>query len=108
MKALGEVLVAVLGVALFLISSVLVMGTSTGIVREHCVDSSQTIETGAIDVDSSWTYILWPPLPFANLDPPGTCVRNSPLREGLNAVGIWDLPLPEDQVIEHGRSQLGD
>lgn len=76
-------------------------GTSLGVVREHCV-----VDSGAPRVESKWTYILFPPLFFANQDPPGTCVRNSPLREGLAAAGIWELPSPERQVADHIVSQL--
>jgi hypothetical protein len=57
-------------------------------------------------VDKHWTYILWPPFTFASDDPPGRCVRNSPIRQGLDAVGVWKLPSPEEQVREHVAAQL--
>ena len=82
-------------------------GTSLGVVREHCLDLEASSRASA-DVDSKWTYILCPPLTFANLDPDGTCVRNSPLREGLEVIGIWDLPSPEEQVREHLQEQLDE
>lgn len=76
-------------------------------VREHCLDLDASSRAEA-DVDSKWTYILWPPLTFANLDPAGTCVRNSPLREALGALGIWELESPEEQVREHIQEQLDE
>jgi hypothetical protein len=43
----------------------------------------------------------------ADVRPPsGLCVRNSPLRVGLDAVGIWKLPSAEDQVRAHIIDQL--
>jgi hypothetical protein len=33
-------------------------------------------------------------------------VRHSPLREGLAAIGVWDLPPAEEQVREHIETQL--
>lgn len=82
------------------------MGASFGVVREHCVDvENSSAETG-IDIDNKWSYILWPPGPLANLDPAGGCVRNSPLREALNAAGLWELPSPEAQVRDHVQGQV--
>lgn len=81
-------------------------GTSLGVVREHCADAETSSPESGLDVDSSWTYILWPPLVFANADPAGTCVRNAPLREALDQVGIWDLPSAEEQVADHLREQF--
>jgi hypothetical protein len=57
-------------------------------------------------VESRWTYVVFPPIIFANLDPDGRCVRNSPLREGLSALGVWELPPPQEQVTEHIRDQV--
>lgn len=88
------------------IQAVLLMGTSMGVVRESCLDISSSMSSRSVKVDSSWTYIVWPPLVFANLDPAGRCVRNSPLREGLSALDIWSLPSPEVQVRDHIENQL--
>jgi hypothetical protein len=89
--------VAVIGVLL---------DTSMGVVHEHCLDTNASKSVGAVRVDSQWTYIVWPPLFFDAVDPPGRCVRNTPLREGLDAVGVWKLPAPEEQVRRHIVSQL--
>jgi len=102
---------ALLGTALgflFLLSQIIFWsGTSLGVVREYCLDAQSSRATNSVQVDSKWTYIVWPPLVFANADPTGTCVRNSPLREGLSAVGVWSLPVPEQQVRDHIEDQLG-
>lgn len=106
MRAFAEGAAATVAVVLQLVVFVLVAGTSMGVVREHCLDlEASSVETGA-DIDEKWTYILWPPLALSNLDPAGGCVRNSPLREGLNAVGIWPLPSAEAQVREHVEQQI--
>lgn len=78
------------------------LSTSTGVVYESCADPNS--RTG--DVESHWTYVLLPPLTLANIDPDGSCVRHSPLRQGLSAVGIWQLPSPRQQVFNHIRDQL--
>lgn len=92
---------------LFLLLQIIVWGgTSLGVVKEHCLDTELSRSTNSVQVNSSWTYILWPPLIFANADPSGTCVRNSPLREGLNSMGVWALPSPEEQVHDHIEDQL--
>jgi hypothetical protein len=95
------------GLVAVLINVVLIGGTSLGVVKEHCADLEQA-RAGVRDVDSGWTYILWPPLTLANLDPSGGCVRNSPLREGLAAIGLWELPSADEQVERHIREQLRD
>lgn len=95
-----------LGFILLLPQVLLWGGTSLGVVREYCLDESASVATKSVQVDSSWTYVVWPPLLFANSDPPGRCVRNSPLREGLSAIGVWDLPSAEKQVKQHIEDQL--
>lgn len=77
-----------------------------GVVREHCLNATATKATGSIQVDSHWTYIVWPPLYFSAADPAGRCVRNSPLHEALSYIGIWKLPPPTEQVRRHIASQL--
>lgn len=92
---------------LFLLSQVIFWGgTSLGVVREYCLDEEASRATNSVQVNSSWTYIVWPPLMLGNADPSGTCVRNSPLREGLHSVGVWTLPRPEEQVRDHIEEQL--
>lgn len=81
-------------------------GTSMGIVREHCLDFAASSPSAGVDIDDKWTYIIWPPFTLANLDPSGGCVRNSPLREALSGVGVWDLPSSEEQVREHIGQQV--
>jgi hypothetical protein len=99
-----ELLGGLLGIALGLVF----LSTSLGAVREYCLDTKATAASHSIVVEKHWTYVLWPPFFFASNDPPGRCVRNSPLREGLSAVGIWKLPSPEEQVRRHIASQLKD
>jgi hypothetical protein len=94
---------------IFLLSQVVFWGgTSLGVVHEHCLDVGASEASRSVEVDSKWTYILWPPLTFGAIDPSGRCVRNTPLREGLSAVGIWDLPSPEEQVRDHIQDQLNE
>ena len=100
--AVGALLLVVAQLLFF----ALVLSTTTGAVREHCADVQSSERLGFVDVDSNWTYIVWPPLIFSSLDPAGYCVRNSPLREGLAAIGVWDLPSPEEQVRRHVLEQV--
>jgi len=80
------------------------VGSATGIVYEICLDPDRST-AGKVEVEAHWTYIVFPPLIFSSIDPPGNCVRNTPLHQGLSAVGIWKLPPPEVQVERHLRSQ---
>lgn len=78
------------------------LASATGIVKEHCLASNAE---NIHQVESSWTYIIWPPLIFTALDPPGRCVRNTIAREALGKAGIWPLGTPSEQVDAHLRSQ---
>ncbi len=100
-KTAGTILAACLAVSFISLQIIAWAGTSMGVVREHCLDIEASQALGRPQVESGWEYILFPPITFANLDPNGICVRNSPLREGLAALGIWGLPSPEEQVREH-------
>jgi hypothetical protein len=109
MKERGSSWAAIAGVAglLFVLAQVVFwIGSATGIVREYCLDVPASRATNSVQVESSWTYVMWPPLIFSSADPPGRCVRNTPLHEGLSAIGIWKLPSPEQQVREHVAEQL--
>jgi len=100
---------AAIGIAGFLFilaQAIFWLGSSTGIVREYCLDVPASRATNSVQVESSWTYVMWPPLIFSSADPGGRCVRNTPLHEGLSALGIWKLPTPEQQVREHIAEQI--
>ncbi len=105
LSSIGAGLFAVLGLLFILAQFIFWGGTSLGVVRESCVDLERSTQS-RLEIDTHWTYILLPPGPLANIDPAGTCVRNSPLREGLSAIGIWELASPEQQVREHVEEQL--
>lgn len=63
--------------------------------REHCVSSGQ--QPGTLQIDSGWTFGV-PPFIFEDtLEEEQACIRNSPGREILSAVGIWPLGTPEEQ-----------
>ncbi len=80
------------------------VGSATGVVYEICLDPDRS-EPGRVVVEEHWTYVFFPPLILSSIDPPGRCVRNTPLHQGLSALGIWQLPPPERQVEQHIRSQ---
>ena len=94
----------VLASAFMLAQLVFWLGSSTGIVYEICLDPERSAP-GRVVVEEHWTYVFFPPLMLSSIDPPGRCVRNTPLHQGLSAVGIWRLPPPEQQVEDHIRSQ---
>ena len=80
------------------------LGSSTGIVYEICLDPERS-KPGMVAVEGHWTYVFFPPLLLSSIDPPGRCVRNTPLHQGLSALGIWTLPPPERHVVGHIGSQ---
>jgi hypothetical protein len=83
-------------------------GFGSGVVREHCIDSAASNATGEVQVDSRWTYIVWPPLVFAGKDPPpGRCVRNQPGTAALQYLGVRDLGGPNEQVRKSLQEKLG-
>ena len=100
-SAIGGLLGLVLVVAQFIFW----VGSATGIVYEICLDPDRSAP-GRIEVEGHWTYIVFPPLILSSIDPPGRCVRNTPLHQGLSAVGVWKLPSPEVQVERHLESQV--
>jgi hypothetical protein len=106
MRKATEALGAIIGGLLGLVVSVAVFSTSLGVVREYCLNIPASQAAHAVVVDKHWTYILWPPLVLSGDDPPGRCVRNTPLRQALDALGIWKLPSPEEQVRRHVVEQL--
>lgn len=108
LRDIAEGVAGLVGLFLGLATMVLSLAFGSGIVREHCLDVETSQAIGGVNVDTKWTYILWPPLPFASLDPPGRCVRNQPGREALDYVGVWELGEPEEQVREHAEEQVRD
>lgn len=106
MRGLLEGTLGLLWLVVVVAFNVTLFGTVNGAVKEHCLDVGASEALQRVDVDSHWTYVLWPPLPFAAVDPAGRCVRNNPAREALDYVGIWELPSPEEQVRRHVVGQL--
>jgi hypothetical protein len=101
---------AVVAVVTFVVGTVFLLlqvGLAAPVVREHCADDLQSIvATQEVQIDSKWTFIMWPPLYFAPLDPAGRCVRNSLAREFADTIGVWKLPDAKEQVRQHVFEQL--
>jgi hypothetical protein len=106
MRHAGDAIGGLLAVVAIVLVNAVILTSSLGVVREHCLDVDESERSGKVDVDNHWTYIIWPPFTFAGLDPAGRCVRNLPFREGLHQLGIWELPSPERQVRDHLQGQL--
>jgi hypothetical protein len=106
MEKIGAVIAGVVGAIVSLAFLAFVISDGLGVVREYCLDIPASKAAGTVVVDKHWTYVLWPPSVLAANDPPGRCVRNSPLRQGLDAIGLWKLPTPEEQVRRHVVEQL--
>ena len=87
------VLVAIAG----LLFTILVIGSVVPVVHEHCVPESGSDASGNLDVSSSWKFTLDFPLPASD---DKACVRNTPTREALSAIGIWSLGSPAEQLGE--------
>jgi hypothetical protein len=105
-RTFPEISFTVLLAAFALAVNAAVIGTFSGVVREQCLDTGASKRTGGVEIDSHWTYIVWPPLMFAANDPHGRCVRTNPARVALDHLGIWPLPSPELQVRKHIADQL--
>jgi hypothetical protein len=101
-ETIGAILGALVGLFLMFVT----VSSSLGVVREYCLNVPASEAAHTVVVDKHWTYIAWPPVMFSAVDPPGRCVRNLPLRQALDAVGIWKLPSPEEQVRRHIAEQL--
>ena len=80
------------------------IGSATGFVWQICLEPEGAPPEKARVVEGV-VYVLFPPLLLSSIDPPGSCVRNTPLHQGLSALGIWELPPPRVQVEDHLRSQ---
>jgi hypothetical protein len=97
--------------AIAIVSAIVAFGAGTGFVREHCFDWVAGARTHSAVVESQWTMRTSPPSVLAaqdGIDGAKVCVRNTPLREGLAAVGVWDLGSPEDQLSALARNRLRD
>ncbi len=94
---------------LFLLAQIIFWaGSSTGIVYQICLEP-ETAPAARAEVVEEWVFVFFPPLIFSSIDPPGSCVRNTPLHQGLSALGVWQLPPPRVQVESHLESQgIGD
>jgi hypothetical protein len=80
------------------------VGSATGFVWQICLEPEGAAPARA-EIEQGVVYVLFPPLILSSIDPPGSCVRNTPLHQGLSALGVWELPPPRVQVEAHLRSQ---
>lgn len=80
------------------------VGSATGFVWQICLEPEGAPPERARVVEGV-VYVFFPPLIFSSIDPPGSCVRNTPLHQILSAAGVWELPPPEVQVEDHLKSQ---
>lgn len=80
------------------------VGSGTGFVWQICLEPEGAPPERARVVEGV-VYVFFPPLVLSSIDPPGSCVRNTPLHQGLSALGVWELPPPREQVERHVRSQ---
>ena len=94
----------ILGTIFLLAQFVFWAGSSTGIIYQICLEPEGAPAARA-EVAEEWVFVLFPPLIFSSIDPPGSCVRNTPLHQGLSALGVWELPPPRVQVENHLESQ---
>jgi hypothetical protein len=104
MRALELIVGLAIG-ALVLAFLLLQVALGSGFVREHCLDLEASRSARALEVDSRWAFILWPPAYFESLDT-GACVRNPVVREVAAELGIWELPPAEEQVRRRVAEQI--
>ena len=102
-RAIGTI-GGILGVLFVLAQFVFWVGSATGFVYQICLEPEGAPPEQARVVERV-VYVFFPPLLLSSIDPPGSCVRNTPLHQGLSALGVWELPPPREQVENHLRSQ---
>src|SRR5262245_58439133 len=59
-RTFGEVSFTLLLALVALAVNAAVIGTVSGVVREHCLDANAFARSGTVKVDSHWTFIAWP------------------------------------------------
>jgi hypothetical protein len=95
---LAKGVLGVVTVAGTIIFSVLALGLVFPVVNTHCVEGTDVRDAR---VESGWQF-NWIGGGFPNPAPDTEgCVRNTPTREALSALGIWDLGSPENQVARN-------
>lgn len=83
---------------LSLASSVLIGGIIVPVVKTHC---AQQVGAGTMpEIQSSWhlTLAIIPAPDGLQSNDTEFCVRNTPTRELLGAIGVWPLGSPQEQV----------
>jgi hypothetical protein len=93
-----------LGLLFVLAQFIFWVGSATGFVWQICLEPEGAPPAKAKVVEGV-VYVFFPPLLLSSIDPPGSCVRNTPLHQGLSALGVWELPPPRVQVEDHLKSQ---
>jgi len=88
----GLILGGLAGLALLVVQGVVFVGLGLPIVKEHCLTGGGPTEPLA--VETGWR----PAFPLFGAIDSGECVRNTLLREGLAAAGIWELDEPRGQI----------
>jgi len=99
MKALevsGGAVVAVLTGIVSVIAVVAFLGLVAPYDHQICIVE----HNGTRAIDDHWGFYLSNGIPNPAPDGEG-CIRNTPAREALSALGIWKLGSPEEQIIEH-------
>lgn len=93
---IGGGALAVLGVIISTAFVLVFLGFVSPIVHSICL----TGDPGSPHVESNWGFYLTEGFPNPAPDD-ARCVRNTPDREALSALGIWPLGTPESQLANH-------
>ena len=92
----GVLIIPVAVVTVVLVAAAL--GLVFPVVHSHCLVKPQLPSP---EVKSSWGF-NWFGGGFPNPAPDGEgCIRNTPTREALSAIGIWPLGSPEHQIAKN-------
>jgi hypothetical protein len=96
LKVAGGAVVAVLTGVVSVIAVVAFLGLVAPYVHKICIVE----HNGRPSIDAHWGFYLSSGLPNPAPDSEG-CIRNTPTREALSALGIWKLGSPEEQIVDH-------
>lgn len=87
--------------ALIAIQAYFFIGVGVPVVREHCLTGSGPNDP--LEVETRWRLAI----PVLGAIDDAECVRNTPFREGLGAIGIWELDDPRRQIEAAAAARAG-
>lgn len=95
-KVFGTIGESLIAVVIFLVSAIValaLLGSVAPFVHKICI----VRHGGQAEISDTWGFYLTNGLPNPAPDSEG-CIRNTPTREALSALGLWKLGNPTEQI----------